>query len=322
MAKCYSSWWHKEYKQFIPCGKCEGCRKRMVSAWSVRLLWENKQSTSSHFITLTYDNQQMPISRNGYSTLRKRDVQLFFKRLRKAHSCVGSGAAKAIKYFCVGEYGGKIGRPHYHIILFNADIRKLHASWSSGKRIFNKVARKRWSYGTIRGSKGELYKLVKKEVRRSNGLIHYGDSEKGVCGASVGYCLKYILEPKDFSAAPMDYDAEKEFRVMSKGLGMSYLNAKNMRWHHESVDRMYMEIELGKKIGMPRYYKERIYNKEEKVLVKERATHRMVDRIFQDLVYLYKEDVIKAREDRLTKREAAYSRQRLLKIKNKKLVYA
>lgn len=321
MPKCYESWWHNEYKEFIPCGKCENCRKRAISAWSVRLLWEQKKCISSNFITLTYDSKSLPVSASGYSTLCKRDVQLFFKRLRKAHAGVGKKSERTIKYFCVGEYGGKIGRPHYHIILFNADVTKIQEAWSQRRWYINKVEAKRRSSNS-RGEKGALYRIVKKAVRQHNGQIHYGDS-RGVTEASVGYCLKYMMESKDDSAAPPDYDVEKEFRLMSKGLGVSYLNAQNMRWHHEDLaNRMYMEIELGRKVAMPRYYKERIYNKKEKVVVKESSQHRMVDKLYQDLFTLYSQDFNKYHRESKARRESARHRVRLLKIKNKKKNYA
>lgn len=155
----------------VPCGKCANCRKRRVSAWSFRLLQEEKVSTSAHFITLTYDTATVPITRNGYMSLKKRDVQLFLKRLRKAHS---GSASSGIKYYGVGEYGGKTKRPHYHIILFNIDVELVQTAW-------------KW------------------------GQIHYGN----VCGASVGYTLKYMCKEKQIPMHCND-DRIPEFALMSK----------------------------------------------------------------------------------------------------------
>ena len=44
---------------------------------------EGERSNSALFITLTYDTQFVPITENGYMTLKKSDLQKFFKRLRK-----------------------------------------------------------------------------------------------------------------------------------------------------------------------------------------------------------------------------------------------
>lgn len=118
----------------VPCGKCEQCRKRQVSSWSFRLMQQYKRCESAYFITLTYDTKHVPITPHGYMQLCKRDVQLFFKRLRKA-----SPGNKAIKYYCVGEYGGQTKRPHYHAIIFNADIALLQPAWKLGQIHYGQV---------------------------------------------------------------------------------------------------------------------------------------------------------------------------------------
>lgn len=112
----------------VPCGKCPECLARRTSGWSFRLMQEDKQSLSSHFLTLTYDTSKVPISKNGFMELSKRDLQLFFKRLRKKHK-----AEVPIKYYAVGEYGGKTKRPHYHIILFNAELSTIQSAWNNGQ---------------------------------------------------------------------------------------------------------------------------------------------------------------------------------------------
>jgi len=200
----------------VPCGKCPNCVSRRVSAWSFRLMQEDKISLMSNFITLTYDTKSVPISRAGFMSISKRDIQLFFKRLRK------SNEAK-IKYFCAGEYGTKTGRPHYHIILFNARVETIQEAWPLGG-------------------------------------IHYGT----VSGASVGYTLKYISKPGRIPEHKND-DRQPEFRLMSKGLGASYVNEKIRQWHKASLEnRVYVNLEDGKKASMPRYYKDKIYSENER----------------------------------------------------------
>lgn len=71
--------------------------------------------------------------------LSKRDIQLFLKRLRKAHES-HRGQMQPIKYYAVGEYGGITGRPHYHIILFNADIELIQDAWQNGQVHYGKVS--------------------------------------------------------------------------------------------------------------------------------------------------------------------------------------
>lgn len=121
-----------EEKQSVPCGKCPKCFARRISGWSFRLMQEDKISDSSHFITLTYNETSAIRTKNGFLTLDKRHIQLFFKRLRKAHSKAQNANAGAIKYYAAGEYGGKTFRPHYHIILFNARVDLVEQCWGHG----------------------------------------------------------------------------------------------------------------------------------------------------------------------------------------------
>lgn len=60
------------------------------------------------FATLTYSEDRVPVG----GSLVPRDLQLFFKRLRKAYN------GNAVRYFAVGEYGDQSARPHYHAALF------------------------------------------------------------------------------------------------------------------------------------------------------------------------------------------------------------
>lgn len=112
----------------VPCGRCPPCKLRKVNGWVFRMLEESKISTSSHFVTLTYDTRTVPLSENGFMTLRKSDFQKYMKRLRKL--CPDA----ILKYYAVGEYGTNNNRPHYHAIVFNVpDITFYHQAWGLGQ---------------------------------------------------------------------------------------------------------------------------------------------------------------------------------------------
>lgn len=93
---------------------------RRRSMWYKRLLAEYKYCTgSAFFITLTYEDCSVPMEFGSdglplFYTTSKRDVQLWFKRMRK-HHVTNLGR---IRYFIVSEFGENTGRPHYHAILF------------------------------------------------------------------------------------------------------------------------------------------------------------------------------------------------------------
>lgn len=117
--------------QTVPCGKCLSCLSRRRSSWSFRLNQEMRVSTSAHFLTLTYSDENLPRSPTGFPVVVKRDVQLWLKRFRKLLSPF------KVRYFAVSEYGTQTFRPHYHVILFNfpnhLDINVLlEKSWTHG----------------------------------------------------------------------------------------------------------------------------------------------------------------------------------------------
>lgn len=102
---------YKNDKNFvqIPCGKCLSCKINHANDWATRCVIESKLYKNNSFITLTYNDEQLPKNQS----VNVRDLQLFFKRLRKKLR------ETKIRYFACGEYGSKTLRPHYHIGLYN-----------------------------------------------------------------------------------------------------------------------------------------------------------------------------------------------------------
>lgn len=210
----------------VPCSKCPECKARRISAWSLRLTQQIKESKSAHFITLTYEKGHDKYgdyprrSPNGFATLLKGDVQRFLKRLRK-HASQPVGLH--IKYYAAGEYGSKTARPHYHLIIYNATPDAISSTWTHGN-------------------------------------VHFGKVES----ASIGYCLKYISKGRTVPKHRRD-DRQPEFSLMSKGLGAAYLTPAMINWHKaDPVNRVYATIEDGKKISLPRYYKDRVFSDKDK----------------------------------------------------------
>lgn len=259
--------WVEKQNQSIPveCGRCPECIKKRISQWSFRLRQEGEVSSSSYFITLTYDTHHVPITPKGFMTLKPEDVTLWLKRLRKI-------SKEKIKYFYVGEYGKQNERPHYHMIIFNADIEDIEKTWKEGG-------------------------------------VQYGT----VTGASIGYTLKYMIKDGIIPKHKND-DRLKEFGRMSKGIGLSYLTAETMYWHsnrYTLLERLCCNID-GKKIPMPRYYKERIYDKYHKYLIKNEAI-RLEEKNLAEReknVDLYKE---------IEAQKAAFEKMLKSKYKNKHL---
>lgn len=89
-------------RAIVRCGQCTPCLIRRKQQWVGRLRFENQSHVSSRFLTLTY--------RDAPDTLDVTDLQLFAKRYRYHYG--------KTRFFAVGEYGGRSGRPHWHVISF------------------------------------------------------------------------------------------------------------------------------------------------------------------------------------------------------------
>lgn len=108
-----------------PCGRCRACRVNHTREWALRLIHERQYWDVSSFVTLTYDDDHLPVD-NG---LKKKDIQDFLKRLRKDLE------NRKIKYYAAGEYGDKTKRPHYHLIMFGIgynDEEIIKDNWNKG----------------------------------------------------------------------------------------------------------------------------------------------------------------------------------------------
>lgn len=135
----------------LPCGQCIGCRIDRSRQWAIRCVHEASLFERNCFITLTYNNENLPFDKS----LKVRDFQLFMKRLRKAfpgHLSVEDDDGKVsypIRFFHCGEYGEKFRRPHYHAILFNFDFEDKYLwSESNGEKLYRSPSlEKLWPFG-------------------------------------------------------------------------------------------------------------------------------------------------------------------------------
>lgn len=229
--------------QKFPCGRCPACIKKRASHWSFRLRQELKRSISAMFLTLTYADETVPYTEDGKQTLRYKDHQDFMKRLRKNVSLTHP-SNPPLKYYAVGEYGEETQRPHFHSILFNVPHGVRHT-----EEVMNEI----WQHG-------------KTDIRKVEaGSIAY------VCG----YLNKELKLSKGDTRKPA-----KSF--MSKGLGENYLT-ENIQHYYKKKLHPYLKIEDGLQISMPRYYKEKLYNFEEKAWVKHYAKEHIEENMLDEI---------------------------------------
>lgn len=215
-----------ELTNVVPCGKCLLCLRRRQSAWSFRLYEEMKVSESACFLTLTYTDLSLPYSMNGFPTLDKTDYQRFMKRLRKAVEPV------KLKYYSCGEYGTTTHRPHYHSIMFNLPQAYLR----DPQRI-----EAHWSFGHVRLDPCNL--------------------------ATIGYVTKYIMkghwEPKHDTETGLMDDRLPQFSLKSNGLGKKHLTPAMKKYYKEN-QISHVTLPGGIKLSMPRYYRDKVYSKQER----------------------------------------------------------
>lgn len=178
-------------------------------------------------------------------SLQKKDFQNFMKRLR-IYVKRELGIDSTIKYYMAGEYGSSNKRPHYHAIMFNVpdkDFIKLpKASEQDHQKFVSKKLQEIWGLGSI-------------DIGQ-------------VSGNSIAYTCKYINKPGRIPEHKRD-DRQKEFSLMSKGLGMNYLTPQVIQYHKADVQRNHLTLPGGFMKKLPRIYRDRIYDDTEKALQRQ-----------------------------------------------------
>lgn len=210
----------------IACGQCQGCRATRALDWATRITHESLLWESNLFLTLTYDEGQLPL----HGTLDYSDHELFMKRLRKRF------APRTIRYYSCGEYGETTLRPHFHTCLFNLSFNDAEL-WKTqnGEHLFTSpTLNEIWGKG-----------------RAVIGSLTY---------ASAAYVARYILKKITGPKSELHYQLEHpitgdihqaapEGARMSQSLGISWLE----KFKSDVYPKDFFHID-GKKIRPPRAY--------------------------------------------------------------------
>lgn len=148
-----------------PCRKCLQCRLEMSREKALRATHEARMFENNCFITLTFNERSlhdhMPCV-DGLFSLDRKIIQDFIKRLRHAFS------PSLLRVFGCGEYGEAcavcrksrracnciryvqdLGRPHYHLCVFNCSFldRKLIGSKDKFRYYSSEKLSKLWRFG-------------------------------------------------------------------------------------------------------------------------------------------------------------------------------
>lgn len=211
----------------LPCGQCVGCRLERSRQWAIRCMHESQMHEHSIFVTLTYNDEEVP---DDYS-LNHRHFQLFCKRLRKVNG--------PFRFYMCGEYGDEFARPHYHACLFGCwfDDRKFFRTGESGSHLYTSEKLSRlWPYG----------------------FSSIGD----VTFESAAYVARYVLKKITGQAASKHYECVNgetgeifsrvpEYTRMSLKPGIGYTWYQKYKKEVYPLDRV---VVRGMEMKPPKYY--------------------------------------------------------------------
>lgn len=218
--------------QEIACGQCIGCRLERSRQWAVRISNEASLYEKNCFITLTYSPEHLPAD----GSLDVRHFQLFMKKLRFKYR-------NKIRFFHCGEYGEKLGRPHYHACLLNFDFpdKRLIRTSDRGDQIYSSSSLDQiWGFG-----------------RTEIGSVTF---------ESAAYVARYITKKVTGKLAASHYSCvdvetgeiiqlKPEYTTMSRrpGIGQPWLE----KFSGDVFNHDYLVTRSGVKIPPPRYYNNR-----------------------------------------------------------------
>lgn len=234
-------------KHYVPCGRCGSCRQARVADWTFRIKQESKHHVFAWWVCLTYSDEYLVYNiESRQPELVHEHLTKFLKDVR-AYQDNNIDTDDRIRFYAVGEYGEDYSRPHYHIILWSAHRETmLHLS-------------KIWYHG-----------FPSIETLDVNG---------------IPYMCKYHLNPLP------DLDTrEKPFARMSKkpGIGHYYVSFstdegyQNYMRHRKGMQN-FVYGDDGKKQRMPRYLREKIFDKNQRAQLAKASLEENDRKYLQEL---------------------------------------
>lgn len=238
----------------LQCGRCMACRLSVARDWDTRIAHECQLHESNLFFTPTYADEHLP---SDWS-VSMRTHQLLVKRVRNRF---GAG----IRFFGCGEYGERHRRPHYHTIFFGLDLPDLKqwANSDSGQPMFRSAEVERlWPFGhclvqrVSLGAGAYIARYTTKKVYGQRASDHY---RRTSTDPVTGEFREWWVKP--------------EFLVMSRrpGIGADWL----LRFPGDVADGRV--VINGERRSVPRFYVERLGDRERDRLLRERKAAALAD---------------------------------------------
>ena len=216
---------------YVPagCGKCIECKKQKAREWQVRLHEEIRHDNKGKFVTLTFSNESIKELANEIKGLKGYDLDNEIATLatRRFLERWRKKYKKSVKHWLVTELGGNgTENIHMHGIIWTNET--------------NETITKIWKYG---------YTWI-------------GDKNNGgyVNERTINYIVKYVNKVDE---------KHKEYNskiLTSPGIGKKYIeriDAKENKYKDKETKETYT-TRNGIKIALPIYYRNKIYNEEER----------------------------------------------------------
>lgn len=271
---------------YVPCGSCPQCREAKRNSWQFRVYEEFKASPFSRFVTLTYDDDNLPtehyvdmisgeVSEKAYQVFDNSHIREFLKALRYRLSIHSDGLQ--LRYYLIGERGERSGRVHYHALMFVSHDDPTYFSQIQNvyafEQIFDKMLVSSWPYGFV--------------------------SSDSVTDGSIGYVCGYMVKKPKYELDPMFVkshelyfgdDRKYFFRTrVSLGLGAIWLDtpdAKRLLKYSHAPNKQKVVLKgenFIKTIPIPRYLKKKLYgdktfNKSDSEMLKAQSMQRALER--------------------------------------------
>ncbi len=209
----------------IGCGKCIECRKKEANKWRIRLQEEIKNNERGVFVTLTMSNEEYKrIGAKVRTEGYERDNDIMTKEVRYFLERVRKKTGKSLRHWLITELG-------------HEGTENIHA------------------HGIIWTDNPELIK------EKWNSFAWLSTDNNGwVNGQTVNYIIKYVTKIDD------KHKGFKGKVLTSAGIGKGYINkrdAKHNKYKEGKTNEQY-KTQQGYKIGLPIYYRNKIYNEEER----------------------------------------------------------
>lgn len=272
---------------YVPCGHCDACNHTKLVSYVQRCQFAMEETQRpAWFVTLTFNREHLPdyiydfmedreYSPEEYTKYRKRLLQLFKKRFKrninKIWSYLNDGKecphdyARDIKFIVTSEHG-KLGRPHFHVIIFGVPfftnfependyiVRLLcRYCWRVPKRNNNGL------FDTFEYFAQNYPKVLR--TPEDYDALSYGFVSASQVSSSkvVNYVMKYSFKEQ------LDKDRQSkalpDFKLVSQNLGLQWLKARAEQLADSDGKFEYMSHfdTSVKKINLSGYYLKKLF---------------------------------------------------------------